>query len=405
MAGAISINILSNVREAVRGVDNVADALEDAESVMHDLTKEGDKATDRMESDFRSVAKAADRSSDEIKQKMRDAYQSVRRNSDEAADDAVRAQRRMSEQSAEVGQEIRQNLGEGIANAARGDFAALSDTIGDTLGGAAAGIGGIATAAVATAGALGLGLITAVIQQQQEEADRLRDRLADAYRKAAEEGRAYLDTATLIANAHDLQFNPDRGDEWAKVQETQRKTGLEMSLLLQANAGDLAALEVVRRRVTEADKEAADAGEEANLFLDAQGTKLQQLRNYWDTTGEAAKQQSAAARDASKFTQELLIGMINDGQGATKEVDELGNSLYKLPTGEEILISADTGKATTDVSTFKGDLDGIPEQLTTRLLVEDSSLSRANAHIDALRRKAEAGITVNMRTVNGRQLI
>ncbi|MDR7113881.1 ElaB/YqjD/DUF883 family membrane-anchored ribosome-binding protein [Microbacterium trichothecenolyticum] len=397
MAGdAVSINILSNHRQAVDGITDVAEVLEDAEKAMRDLTKEGDKATDRMASDFRSVAKSADRTSDEIKSKIADAYRSVRRSSDDAADDVVRNQNRMREGSAEVGQEIRQNLGEGIANAARGDFAALSDTIGDTFGGAVAGIGGIATAAAAAAGALGLGLITAVIQQQQEDADRLKERLSEAYSKAAEEGRAYLDTATVIANAHDLMFNTDRADEWSKVQETQKRTGLDMSLLLQANAGDLAALEVVRRRVTEADKEAAASGEEANLFLDAQGTKLQQLRNYWDATGEAAKQQSATAKDASRFTQELLVGMINDAQGATKEVDELGNALYTLPTGQQILISAETGKATTDIATFKGDVDGIPENVTTTVNVR-ADVSQAEAAIIRMQRKASEGVDVIVR--------
>lgn len=176
MAGGISINILSNVRDAVKGVDDVADALDDAHSALRDLTKEGDSAADRMEGDFRDISRAADKSSDQLRDKFRAAYREVKGSADNAADAAVKSQRRIGEKSAEVGQEVRQNLGEGIANAARGDFESLADSIGDTFGGAVAGIGGIATAGVAAAGALGIGALVAALSAVEENLAAARER-------------------------------------------------------------------------------------------------------------------------------------------------------------------------------------------------------------------------------------
>lgn len=370
MAGrAISIDILANVRDALKGTGDVEKALGDIESTLEDMAREGDQSTDKMSRGFRDLAQDADRSADKVEDSYRAAFKDVARKADDAADSAVRSQSRIGERSAEVRDEVRQNLGEGIANAARGDFESLSDTIGDTLGGAVAGIGGLAAAGLAAAGALGLGAIVGVIKAQQEEANKLKERLTEAYQAAAESGLDYIDTAAVIANQNDLMFNPERANEWAKVQETQKTLGLEWSTVLKANAGDLDALAIVQDRVAEANKDAADAGEEANVFLDAQGTKTQQLKDYWNQLGTVSVEQDKARQASIERTTELLAEEINTTKGVVVEVDNVGNSLYTLPSGKQILVSAETGQATTNISEFKGDVDGVPKTVTTTVRV------------------------------------
>ena len=403
MAGAISINILSNVREAVRGVDDVAEALEDAEGRMRDLTKEGDKATDRMESDFRSVAKAADRTSDEIKQKMRDAYQSVRRNSDDAADDVVRNQNRMSERSAEVGQEIRQNLGEGIANAARGDFTALADTIGDTLGGAVAGIGGIGTAALGVAGALGLGAIVAVISNIAAESEKTKQIAAENFREMAEEGvDAWASTQSQMKRLTDAY-----ADHEGEIQKIADLLGLSFEDVAAAWAGvpDKVAL------VDSAYGEMAD-GLKNTFGVTREGVDatvkgwegiMGPLNGVLDGYDQAKQKAKTLGDQQSDMWEQAIL----DAESAQVAVDDFGNKLVTLPDGTQVVIDAETGQATADVSKFKGDVNSIPTTVTStaRILVDDSALARAHNYFDSLKRKAEAGITVNMRNVNGRQLI
>lgn len=502
MAGAISINILSNTREAVKGVDDVAEALEDAEARMRDLTKEGDKSAERMESDFRSAAKAADRSADEIKAKMRDAYQSVRRNSGDAADEAVRSQRKIAAKSAEVGQEVRQNLGEGIANAARGDFESLADTIGDTFGGAVAGIGGIATAGVAAAGAIGVGALVAALSSVEEKTAAARERAVelaqimyenkgsvplaervqelisllgserlaqnpfeqigrdfvdlgtniDAAKRAAREadvpiarllkgltGSDIRSTKDVLASVNDEleRMNEESGntnlEDWGARKSALQamRTELEKVVEQQELAGELASsTEFINANQIEAQAERAKAS------LDSMKSRLDELSQKWQ----------GAAVDASNYFSETEEGAtefdwgayLTDAEATIAAADEMKARLIGLPDdvraeAERIFSSqgavaaneytkayesasaADKGRFES-AARANGDAAGRAQadslrnafgnpELTARVRVDDGALVRAQNYFDALRRKAEAGITVNMRTVNGRQLI
>lgn len=404
MAGAISINILSNVREAVRGVDDVAEALEDAEGRMRDLTKQGDTATDRMESDFRSVARSADRASDELKSKFRDAYLSVRRNSDDAADEVERNQRRMGERSAEVGQEIRQNLGEGIANAARGDFASLADTIGDTLGGAVAGIGGIGTAALGAAGALGLGAIVAVISNIAAESERTKQIASENFREMAEDGVE----AWASVQSQTQRLTDAYADHEGEIQKIADLLGLSFEDVAGAWAGipDQVALvdAAYGDMVNNLQNTFGVTREGVDATVKGWDAVMGPLSSVLDGYDQARQKASILGDQQSKMWEQA----ISDAESATVAVDEFGNKLVTLPDGTQVVISAETGQATQNLTTFKGDLNSVDGRVVTstaRLLVDDAALARANNYFDSLRRKAEAGITVNMRTVNGRQLI
>lgn len=179
MAG-ITIRILSNVREAVKGVDDVADAVEGVSDRLHDMSKDSKQSSDKMESDFRDLSSQGELVAEALRNKFRAAYKSLRNASDEQVDAAIKKQRELadktSEYSGEIRDEVRQNLGEGIANAARGDFEALADTIGDTLGGAVSGIGGIGFAAAAAAGAAGMGALIAALSTAEEKLTETRER-------------------------------------------------------------------------------------------------------------------------------------------------------------------------------------------------------------------------------------
>ncbi len=370
MAGAISINILSNVREAVRGVDDVADALEDAEGRMHDLTKEGDTAADRMEADFRQVSQAADRSSDQLRDKFRAAYRDVKRSSDDAADDAVRAQRRMSDQSAEVGQEIRQNLGEGIANAARGDFESLADTIGDTLGGAVSGIGGIGFAAVGAAGALGVGALIAAFQIAEEQRRKLEERANDLAQAYISAGSDVLDAMTISARSSEILTDKDLRKE---AEELKRVLGTDLSTAVRALAGDQNALAAANEIVKSSEDELLRLMRESTDYMSgdfsaAEKARLDQLLDARQKVDDL-NTVNGTANETFLTQQAILKGLVNEASSAVKEVDELGNAVYTLPDGAQIMIDAETGNATTDLSAFKGDVDGIPETVITTVKV------------------------------------
>lgn len=366
----IRIDFLSNVRDLLRGTKQAEDAFDDVADSLDDVARDGDQALGRLERSFRDVARRAKTTSDEV----------------------VRDQRRMGERSAEVGQEIRQNLGEGIANAARGDFASLADTIGDTLGGAVAGIGGIGTAALGVAGAFGLGAIVAAFQGIQAEQEKLREETNEWAKGYIEAGSTVLGAAQLTANG--LRILSERH---AELEENARNWGVSEEVALRAMAGAPEALDFVAEALDRKRAAAALDAAEAARLAEANGGVLGSLTPMEQEVlkGQSAldKQRQAmsdAAAQADLYSR-YLIGLVNDSSAATKEVDELGNTLYTLPDGKQILVDAQTGQATDNVDKFKGDLDGIPETVTST--VKFHADTRA---VDDARRRLQQKITIGV---------
>lgn len=368
MAGrGISIDILANVRDALKGTGDVEKALGDIESTLDDMARSGDDSTDKMSRGFRDLARKADDSADTIERSFKQSYRDIRNAADDTADDVVRSQRRMGEKSAEVGQEIRQNLGEGIANAARGDFASLSDTIGDTFGGITAGIGGIGFAAAGAAAAVGIDAIVAAFQLAEQERQKLEERAADLSNAYIEAGTNVLDAVTISGRAADILTNKDTRKE---AEDLAKALGTDLQTAVRALAGDTNALAVANGIVKDSEEEYQNLmqkrGSDYKSLSAAENDRFDQLQKQADGVRNL-NEVNGIANQTFATQQEVLKGLITDAEGATKQVDGLGNAVYTLPDGTQILIDAETGQASTDVSTFKGDLASIPGEVVSRV--------------------------------------
>lgn len=359
----ISINVLADVRDAVRGADNVADAMEQVADVLKDIADEGGDTTDRMERDFRDLSRTADRESDQLRDKFRQAYRDVKRSSDDTKDVAIKNTRKMGEQAGEVGQEIRQNLGEGIANAARGDFESLADTIGDTFGGAVAGIGGIGSAAVAAAGALGLGAIVATIGAISEESTKLKEQVAENFRDMASEGvEAWESTQSQMQRLTDAYA--DHEDEIKRIAEL---TGLSFEVVAGAWAGVPDKVDTVNRAygdmVSELENTFGVTREGVDATVDGWERVMRPLTNVQEGY-DKARQKARLLEDAQS---RMWLRTIDDAKTATFQTDKFNNKLVSLPSGEQVVIEAETGRATTNLNRFKGDVNKLPKKRALRV--------------------------------------
>lgn len=362
----IEIAIASETKAFKQGIETgVIKPLEDAIKQLREL---GDtNGADKLEAQLRDAQKATERLGEETKQaalaierEYRDAY----RKASAAADDGMS---RAKNATQEVTQEIGSNLGEAVSSV-RGDLSDLGQVGQDTLGGLAAtiagsGPGGILGAAALAAGAVGLGMVTAELQRQQEEADRLRERLGSAFQAAVEDGRTYIDTAQLIAEANDVMFNPERADEWKRLQGEAKGLSLDNSTLIAANAGDLAAQEEVLGRINALRDDALRKETDMLTPQSAQVDTLDDMRQRWEAISGATADLTARAQTAQEVTDRFLRSAISAASEASVEVDNLGNKLYTLPDGKQIMIDAATGQATQDIDQFKGDLDGVAEKV------------------------------------------
>lgn len=373
----IEIALASETKAFKQGIETgVIKPLEDAIKKLRDL---GDTdGADKLEASLKDAQRATERLGDETKQtaarierEFRDAYRSAKR----SADDATDSMGKMGQRSAEVGQEVRQNLGEGLANAARGDFEALADTIGDTLGGAAAGIGGLGSAAVAGAAALGLGAVVAVIQNMAAESERTKAIASENFRAMAADGvEAWQSVQSQMQRLTDA-YDEHEGE----IQKIADLTGVTFEDVAGAWAGIPDKVALVKSAYAEMTSELRGTlgvtRDGAQATIDGWNGIMGPLNSVLDGYDSA----EAKARRLADQQQSVWMTAINGAAEATKEVDAFGNILYTLPGDQQVVIQADTGKATQNLDTFKGDLDGIAEKViqpTIRPRVDTSEWDR-----------------------------
>ena len=343
----------------IKPTEDAVKALGKLEDAASDTGRDGARDLDRLEDSLKDVQRQSEK---------------TERSMDDIGDGGRVSMDKVKAGAQEVTSEIGSNLGEAVSSI-RGDLGDLGQVGQDTLGGLAAtlastGPAGIAGAAVLAAGAVGLGAITAEFQKQQEEAEALRARMTDIYQAAAEAGVEYLSTAALIADANDVMYNTERADEYKRLQDTQKQTGLDMSTILMANAGELDAIETVQGRINKLIEEERTARRESGVG-DNYGRDLQSIEDHWKAVGDEATLQSGKTAEAIQYTSDILLKAAADAGTATEQVDKFGNRLLTLPTGEQIVIDAETGQAHQDLDRFEQDADALEKTVTTTAVFDD----------------------------------
>lgn len=359
-AKGFNIGIGAETKAFKQGVEaGLIDPLEDAADKLDELGKS--KGPDRLESGMKDAQKATEKldkevksTADAIEREFRDAYRDLKRSSEDGTDAAVEG---MDDLRQEAGQSARET-----AASFSGSFDDIGSMAQEVAANAFAGFGP-AGAAAGLAAAAGLGLVFAEMEAQKEQAEQLKARLSGLYQGALESGRDYIDQAQFVAESNDLRFNPDRANEWKQLQEDANKLGLTENEIIKANSGDLEALAVVQARVRDLVKETY--GDETNIdMLRLQTQELGGIEERWIAVNEVALENQenlrGAAEAASQFWKEAIAG----AESAEVAVDDFGNQLVKLDDGREIVIEADTGRASDDISKFKADTDEVIEQLS-----------------------------------------
>lgn len=358
MAKAHEVTIGADAKAFEQGIrKGIINPLEDAEDALDDL---GDAASDAGRQGSRDLGKVED-AAEKLERQLRDAQDQTKkldRGFKDAGDSAGRSMAHMGDQAAEVGDEIRQNLGEGITSAVEGDFANLGNVIGDTLGGTVAGIGGIGTAAFAAAGALGIGAVTAAWTAANAETEKNTER-ANNYFQTLVDGAGRVTESNILSGIQEYLTDADK---MAEVQRLVSVTGLEQSVVLRALNGDLQdgqavteRLAVARDELAAAEKRNMDAGKSSRDGLTDQNQALLRAEDLW-------KKYNGVVEDGTTkwdtYSDAASMGAIRTAEAAaaagtaTKTIDKFGDAVYELPDGKKIYVDAETGKATEDLEEF-----------------------------------------------------
>lgn len=165
-----------------------------------------------------------------------DDLESVGNTGEQSLKDVTDAQGEVSDSAKTMNKDIEAG-GEGFGGLADKADDALGG-IGDSLlgvAGIAGGVGGVVTSVVGGA----IDFVTGAIEDQQKAVQELKDRFADAYQTAAQEGRTFLTEAQIQAAALDIIFDSAAR---TKAQDEARAIGLDAETYIRALAGDQDAL-------------------------------------------------------------------------------------------------------------------------------------------------------------------
>lgn len=379
---ALEIDIISNTRAAQADVKNLSKSLDGVADSLDELASDAQKGGTKTEKALDGIGDAGKQAGKDVET----AGDKMERTFAEMVQDAKKADKAVSdigdsgsanlgkvtEGAQELKQEIGSNLGEAVSSF-RGDLTDLSQVGQDTLGGlaatlASAGPAGIVGALALAAGAVGWGAITQNLADQQEQADKLRDRLSSAYREAAEAGRDYLDVSQMIAEANDLMYNPDRADEYLKLQEDARTLHLDINTIIKANAGDLTAQSVVQGEINSYLSTQDAHAKNVYGTMEHLTEEASNLKDRWQGISDATNEQAINAARSREVTSEMLLDAADKAGKFTEEIDEAGNRLVALPDGTEFVIDVNSGQAHTDLDKFKGDADDVLDELNGKIV-------------------------------------
>lgn len=380
MTKGIDLSIAADTRSAMSAINRgVIDPLEDVSDLLEKMGDESKDATEDLEKGMRDAQRRTDDASDEIR-KLRDELNKAGRQGKNTGDDIRDGMRRAEDGAQEFKEEAASTARESAASF-DGSAESIGDAFQEIAANAFAGFGP-AGAVAGLAAAAGIGLAVAGFESVHEAEERAAELAGEWADRFVESGQRVATSAQQSAAVIDISTDPEK---YKEATENAKLWGVTVSDAMLAMAGNVGAISVVedaldrKREATEKDtkaaQEAADANGSALLSLTPQEVELNKAEDAWKRHTEAM----ATGAEQADASSESLLKIVEDAGSAAVSIDELGNRVVALPDGTEILIDAKTGKATLDVSRFKGDYDKKIDQMNGRDVVLQARASVAEA--------------------------
>lgn len=320
----------------------------------------------------------------------------------DAAADAAEEVDEVTESSEGASVSVR-SIGKSAKEAMEGDFSgAMSAATGFLRNFGPVGViaGGLAAG--------GIGLATAAMDANEAKAAEQAEQAAKWAQAWMDAGSDVISSSQLVAGVMAIRDDPAR---YAEAEKNAENWGVTVSSAMRAMSGDATALEAAQKGLNDRQAEYNAFVEEnfqlinfGNAATTEEVNRRAELFNSLQAGTDAYESLTGAMKagqEQAKTTSTALKEIIDSADSASLEVDELGNQLYTLPDGAKIVIDADTGLASQNVETFKGDLDGIVETVNTKVNVDTSE---AEAKIGKLSGKT-ISLTADVFYRNGKRVI
>lgn len=380
-------------RDLDKAGDSLDDVRRDAEKVDTSLDDLGrNHGPDKLEQSMKDAQRETEelktetqRTADAIEREYKDAYRDAKRASKDFGDEGTGAMGSVREGAGELKQEIGQNLGEAVSSFS-GDLTDLSQVGQDTFGGLAATVAsvpgfGIPAAIGLAAGAAGWGLLTQNVEgikERQQEINDLASKMAEMYEQGV---NGSIDAMALFGATQD-----EINSNYDEVKKNAEDWGVTQTVAARAMAGDTAALAIVQQSVNDKGKEWAKVArdmatgsgmsyDKARALTDQEKKLEDQYYSGMDSLDKYT-QASKRGQEQAEATASALYEITQQSGKATGKVDDLGNAIWKLPDGTEVVVDAKTHKAYEDLDALEKKKKKALEDHTTvvRIDVDDTNL-------------------------------
>lgn len=366
MAKAHEVTIGADAKAFEQGVrSGIIEPLEDVEKAFEGIE---DAASDAGRNGARDLDKT-ERSAKDLEEQLRDAQKQTEKTEralSDVGDGAKKGFGKAADAGAEFKDETLANVSE-VASSFDGSMESIGDVVQGTLGGVTQALGPALGGAAALAAA-GVGVITDAFAKAGEAADAARD---SAFQFAYDVSGA-LDTA-----GYSQRIAAWTGDteKLKQAQDIAKVAGMEVSDVIDALASGGDKLDGVWA--------AFEQGSNSTMVA---STRAYELESALQGTREGYLNGADAAKIAENLNYEYTLS-VGEATGAT---DDLGNAIYRLPDGKEVVVDAET-------KTASENLDAIEQRRiadkTVRLHVDDSDVQawRAPMKVGYVQMKPRAG--------------
>lgn len=358
MAG-YSVGIASETKAFKQGIESgIIEPIEDAQKELVELGKS--KGPDQLEKSMKDAERATEKLGDEtkrtartIEQEFRDTYRKVKQSSDDGIDGAKKG---LGELKEEANQTARES-----AASFDGSAESIADMFQEVAANAFAGFGP-AGAIAGLAAAAGIGLAVSGFDNVNQASEESRQRASEWAEAFVEAGSTILSSATTTALAISIATDPDK---FAQAQENAKNWGVDVSVAINAMAGESWALIAANDALSTSEKRIADEMAEVGMQFDWTKKSMTEL-GLENRAGREAmnllNDEMAMGAEQADALSRSLANTAQNTEGATTVVDAFGDAVTTLPDGTTIYIDAETGQATIDVDLIEKKVYGIQDK-------------------------------------------
>lgn len=362
---ALSIDIAANTRAAQRDVKDLSKALDDTSEALDDLARDSTRSGDKVEASFRDMIRAAGKADDAVK--------SIGGTSRRSFDEAKEGAEEFKDEANSTAREA--------AASFDGSAESIADMFQEVAANAFAGFGP-AGAVAGLAAAAGIGLAVSGFEAMNEAEQASRERAAEWADAYVEAGGRILNASQLVEKARAIVTDEE---QYATAQQNAKDWGVTESVALLAMAGDTNALTEARESLSEKEATVSAALEKTGGDIRGLSYDMRTMREDVSAGGESLSaltgEMDTGAQQADVYSTSLRL-LADRTEGATRKVDEFGDTVVTLPGGKQIYIDAETGKATESVDAIERKIYGIPDgSSTVKVTADTSEVDRAMRRI------------------------